>query len=222
MVSGSIPHASVIRNLQENAKQARSELIDLLGEESRNYEALMNSLTTYVENLKAADTLKASQGKTSGKSGDVKPKKQSSGPLEGANPEIDDDATVLASPPDKAQDDDATLVDNSKRPGLKLTIKPVDGSSYSLMLDGTKDKYGIGRKKSKKSDPDIDVALSDISVSSRHCEITWGNVDGGWMIEDLGATNCTKLEGEEIKKVTQLPDHAEIVVGETSIHLNFT
>jgi hypothetical protein len=217
-MSKSIPHASIIQNLQEAAKQARSELTGLLQNESRDFEALRISLTTYVENLQAVDALRASEGTTA----PPPPKKESSAPAKGDITEIEDDATILSPPPDQAQDDDATVVDNSKRPGLELAIKPVKGRAYTMVLDGTKDKYYIGRKKYKTSDPDIDIPLSDRGVSSKHCEITWGKAEGGWMIKDLGATNGTILDGEKIEAPKQLPDQANVVIGETIIRFSFT
>jgi hypothetical protein len=59
------------------------------------------------------------------------------------------------------------------------------------------DELVIGR------DSDCDVALSDDSVSRRHARLV--SRDGAWIIQDLGSTNGTLLNGEPVGRCELRP-----------------
>lgn len=67
----------------------------------------------------------------------------------------------------------------------------------------------IGRK-------DGDLVLNDQLVSSRHARVV--PRDGGWVIQDLGSTNGTMLDGRLIREAVLTPG-AELSIGNTILVL---
>jgi len=63
--------------------------------------------------------------------------------------------------------------------------------------------------------PTNDIVIPDPYVSRRHARIFYRN--GKWFIEDLGSTNGTIVDNEDIrgKGTRELKDGSEIVVGLT-------
>ncbi len=70
-------------------------------------------------------------------------------------------------------------------------------------------EYILGRH------PSNNIVIPDPFVSRRHARIRY--VDGKWVIEDLGSTNGTFVDGEDIrgKGEVELKNGAEIVIGLT-------
>src|SRR5882757_7300458 len=66
-------------------------------------------------------------------------------------------------------------------------------------LDASK-SYSLGR------DPQADVVFDDGRVSWRHATIRSG--DRGWVIEDLGSTNGTFVEGQRVQQTEVGPGSA--------------
>jgi hypothetical protein len=63
--------------------------------------------------------------------------------------------------------------------------------------------------------PDCDISVRDILLSRRHCQIV--PVDGGgWVVEDLGSKNGTRVKGEAVGRAA-LPDGASIRIGKTQL-----
>jgi pSer/pThr/pTyr-binding forkhead associated (FHA) protein len=61
------------------------------------------------------------------------------------------------------------------------------------------------------------LVLDDDYASSQHARLV--PRDGIWLIEDLGSTNGTYLDGERITEPTPVPAGARIRVGQTSLEL---
>lgn len=74
-------------------------------------------------------------------------------------------------------------------------------------LDG--DSILVGR------DPEADVVIDNVSVSRHHAEIRRDR--GGWIVEDLGSSNGTFLEGERLEAARPLEEGDEIGIGKFSI-----
>lgn len=55
-----------------------------------------------------------------------------------------------------------------------------------------------------------DLVLDDPLVSGRHCQIS--GQDGGWLLEDLGSTNGTLVDGKPVREILLDPG-VEITIG---------
>lgn len=88
-----------------------------------------------------------------------------------------------------------------------LLVRTPDGSSYRHEIAGA--TISIGRSRGN------DLALTDMSVSSRHAEIS--GASGTWFIRDLGAHNGTFVNGNRIRETTVLSPGDEVRVGGTVI-----
>jgi pSer/pThr/pTyr-binding forkhead associated (FHA) protein len=63
------------------------------------------------------------------------------------------------------------------------------------VLDGVEsDRLLVGRH------PACDVVVADPSVSRRHAQLTFR--DGVWILQDLGSTNGTTVNGERVGRTT--------------------
>jgi len=71
---------------------------------------------------------------------------------------------------------------------LVIMDGPLKGQKYALDQDNTR----IGRRDTN------DWSIPDESVSGTHCEIE--KDDSGYILRDLGSTNGTKVNSEEIKE----------------------
>jgi pSer/pThr/pTyr-binding forkhead associated (FHA) protein len=61
-----------------------------------------------------------------------------------------------------------------------------------------------------------DLRLQDDTVSRRHCRVWW-SADGGWyMVEDLGSSNGTRLNGQRISS-SQLQDGDVLQIGKQTL-----
>lgn len=88
-------------------------------------------------------------------------------------------------------------------PCLVVTRGPALGERFELG-----DSVTIGRES------DADVCIPDLSVSRRHCRIWRKRTD--FYIEDLGATNKTRVNGEQIDEFS-LRDGDVITAGEVTL-----
>ncbi len=76
-------------------------------------------------------------------------------------------------------------------------------------------EYTLGRF------PTNDIVIPDPYVSRRHARLFYK--DGRWFIEDLGSTNGTIVDNEDLrgKEPRELKDGSEIVVGLTILKTSF-
>lgn len=68
-------------------------------------------------------------------------------------------------------------------------------------------------------DPGADLTLDDAGVSRRHARLSLADGDGP-VIEDLGSSNGTFVNGERVGGKRRLADGDEIRIGETAIELH--
>lgn len=80
------------------------------------------------------------------------------------------------------------------------------GPNPGLRTGLAKDSFIIGR------DPGSDLHIQDIEVSRRHARLIAQS--GGFVLEDLGSTNGTFVNGERVRTITVLRPGDEIRLGE--------
>ena len=74
---------------------------------------------------------------------------------------------------------------------LSLTAGPAAGAEYRA-APGVR-RLAVGRTRASF------VWVKDKSVSERHAEVVWNDAEGGgWEVRDLGSSNGTWLNGEEV------------------------
>ena len=98
---------------------------------------------------------------------------------------------------------------SAKVRGAKLLVTEGALSGTVIPL-GTAD-ITIGRA------ADSTVVVDDDYASSRHTRVF--NVDGVWMVEDLGSTNGTWIDRTRITSPTALPAGVALRVGRTTLQL---
>ena len=92
---------------------------------------------------------------------------------------------------------------SGQKPKLLVTAGPLEGREYVIL----KFPYTIG------SGLSMDLSIADSTVSRRHCEI---NLDesGALVINDLGSTNGTAIEGVKVSSA-RLSPNTEVQLGRT-------
>lgn len=92
---------------------------------------------------------------------------------------------------------------HGQKPKLLITSGPLEGREYTLL----KFPYTIG------SGLTNDLSIADSTVSRRHCEITQDD-NGAILINDLGSTNGTAIEGVKVTSARLAPN-TEVQIGRT-------
>lgn len=92
------------------------------------------------------------------------------------------------------------------RPGPATLVLHEDGRTRDVAID--RETLTIGRL------PECDVTLADRGVSRRHAQIK--TKDGVSTVTDLGSTNGTRLNGEQVQS-RELRDGDKITIGTTLI-----
>lgn len=108
----------------------------------------------------------------------------------------------------KPEDDEASICASDGSDAGVVRHYLVVGKQPPLVL-GNLDRYVIGRK------GEVDIILEDPQCSRYHAELT--RTPTGWRITDLGSTNGTILNGEEIS-TSSLKSHDQIIIGTTAIN----
>ncbi len=94
---------------------------------------------------------------------------------------------------------------SGNKPKLLITAGPLEGREYTI----AKLPYSIG------SGLTNDLTIADSTVSRRHCEIA-EDPQGHLVINDLGSTNGTSIEGVKVTSARLAPN-TEIQIGHTRI-----
>lgn len=92
----------------------------------------------------------------------------------------------------------------------KLRLKVAEGNAAGAVLE-VEDELVIGRQASGDG-----TLGNDIEISRRHARIMRGS-DGRYVIEDLGSTNGTYLNGRRIESATALEPGDRIEMGATAL-----
>jgi pSer/pThr/pTyr-binding forkhead associated (FHA) protein len=88
-----------------------------------------------------------------------------------------------------------------------------------LVLDGpdTGRSFTLGPQSVVGRDPTSAIYLTDEEVSRRHALVTIG--EGSVLVEDLGSSNGTFVDGERISKETEMHPGEYMKVGQTTMEL---
>jgi len=98
-----------------------------------------------------------------------------------------------------------------KRRSVARTLVVTEGA-----LAGTTVGLGTSELTLGRAD-DSTLVLTDDYASSRHARLVPG--DTAWMVEDLGSTNGTYLNGAKVVRPTPVPVGAPIRIGKTVLEL---
>ncbi len=122
-------------------------------------------------------------------------------------PTRDDTCTMQASGAESTEQSPASAV-------RKAFLTVIRSSATDLGLHIVVEKpITLGR------DPDSDLTLQDLRISWNHAQVA-PQEGGGYIIEDLGSTNGTRVNGIPIQGPYPLQDGWKIFVGETVIRFS--
>lgn len=92
--------------------------------------------------------------------------------------------------------------------GKRLSLAIIDGPDAGSVYRIEKPRVTIGRA-------NADLTLNDTEASRQHAAVEIR--DTVYLLEDLGSTNGTLLDGRRITESTELQDKAEFVVGGSTL-----
>jgi len=92
--------------------------------------------------------------------------------------------------------------------GKRLSLAIIDGPDAGSVYRIEKPRVTIGRA-------NADLTLNDTEASRQHAAVEIR--DTVYLLEDLGSTNGTLLDGRRITETTELQDKAEFVVGGSTL-----
>jgi predicted Zn finger-like uncharacterized protein len=96
--------------------------------------------------------------------------------------------------------------------GLRLSLAIINGPDAGNVHRIEKPRITIGRA--------ADISLNDTEASRQHAAVEVR--DQLFLLEDLGSTNGTLIDGEKIGGLTELQNHSEFVVGMSTLMLIVT
>ncbi len=96
-------------------------------------------------------------------------------------------------------------------PQLPTRIDIVAGPAAGRSLNLDRSAVTIGRSS------DCTFVLDDDFASSRHARIT--RAPEGWVLEDLGSTNGTRVNGAPVESPVLLPPGSSVQIGKTMLEL---
>jgi len=92
----------------------------------------------------------------------------------------------------------------------KAELVPVGGGDPIPLI---KNNMVLGRRES------CDICLRFPNVSGRHCELNF--IEGIWYIKDLGSTNGTKVNGQNVQQKLLRPGD-EIIIAKRRYKIHYT
>jgi hypothetical protein len=102
----------------------------------------------------------------------------------------------------------AISADEARRHGLAREIVEITLADEKYPLEG-RGPWGVGRSQEN------DIVINDPNVSRRHARIS--RADNGFVVEDLGSTNGTMLDGAPIDR-EMIEGGDELTFGQTTAH----
>lgn len=105
-------------------------------------------------------------------------------------------------------DREATIMSNP-RPAANLIVK--QGPQIGILFPVTGNRVVLGREET------CDIIIQDAEVSRRHSELVWEH--NGFLMQDLGSSNGTFVNGVQITSPTRLKPGDVIGLGQTGLVL---
>jgi FHA domain len=100
---------------------------------------------------------------------------------------------------------------DERAPGDLLMVEPYDTGYESGERIPLLARSAVGR------DGNNDLVLNDSFVSADHARILWNGK--GWVVEDLGSTNGTRVNGKQVKRLLTVKPGDTVEFGRVKVKL---
>lgn len=105
-------------------------------------------------------------------------------------------------------------------PDISLYVTDSTNRSHIIRTSGAHDSYIIGRGFEENTPDSGTIKIPDQLVSRKHCSLTWTE-SGQWLLEDLGSTNGTFVEGAPLTGPALLARGDTFKIGGSILRLDF-
>jgi pSer/pThr/pTyr-binding forkhead associated (FHA) protein len=92
--------------------------------------------------------------------------------------------------------------------GKRLSLAIIDGNDAGTVVRVERPRFVIGRA-------NADLTINDSEASRQHAALEIR--DSVYLLEDLGSTNGTLVDGKKITEMIELTDKSEFVIGGTTL-----
>lgn len=105
-------------------------------------------------------------------------------------------------------------------PDISLFVTDSDNRSHIIRTAGARKTYTIGRGYEETAPDAETIKIPDQLVSRKHCTLTWTDA-GQWLLQDLGSTNGTMVEGAALTGNVLLARGDSFKIGGTVLRLEY-
>jgi len=105
-------------------------------------------------------------------------------------------------------------------PDISLFVTDSSNRSHVVRTAGSRKSYTIGRGYDETAPDSETINIPDQLVSRKHCSLTWTDA-GQWLLEDLGSTNGTMVEGTAITGQVLLARGDSFKIGGSVLRLDY-
>lgn len=105
-------------------------------------------------------------------------------------------------------------------PDISLLVTDSANRSHVIRTAGARKSYVIGRGYDETPPDSETIQIPDQMVSRKHCTLTWTD-SGRWLLQDLGSTNGTIVEGAALKGQVLLARGDSFKIGGTVVRLDY-
>ncbi|CAK0755881.1 hypothetical protein CCP3SC15_200024 [Gammaproteobacteria bacterium] len=102
---------------------------------------------------------------------------------------------------------------NNKPVEMLLRLRDAQGRTREERIGPERTEVVVGRY--VPGEQAAQLTVEDNRVSRRHCKLFWSALRGGWLVQDLGASNGTRLNGELLTEITPLHSGDTLLLGLT-------
>ena len=105
-------------------------------------------------------------------------------------------------------------------PDISLFVTDSTNRSHIIRTAGSRKSYTIGRGYDDNAPDSETINIPDQMVSRKHCTLTWTDT-GQWLLEDLGSTNGTIVEGVPLTGQVLLTRGDSFTIGGSVLRLDY-
>jgi len=105
-------------------------------------------------------------------------------------------------------------------PDISLFVTDSANRSHIIRTAGARKSYTIGRGYEETKPDSETIQIPDQMVSRKHCTLTWTE-SGQWLLEDLGSTNGTIVEGTALTGQVLLARGDSFKIGGSVLRLDY-